>query len=133
MLAVIDTNVWVSAFLSSKGAPARLLNAFVKGHLIPVYSEEIEAEYLDVLYRDKLNIDRVVLDEFIGLLIEYGQLVIPVKFDSANLPDPDDAPFIAAALAAGCLIVTGNTKHFPATSGVEILIPAEALARLQAA
>lgn len=130
MLAVIDTNVWVSAFLSPKGTPAKLLNAFLEGTLLPVYSAEIKIEYLDVLYRDKLAIGHDVLGEFVGLLEENGILVSPLKFDSANLPDPDDAPFIATALAAGCCIITGNTKHFPPKFGAEILTPADALARL---
>ena len=34
-----------------------------------------------------------------------------------NNPDPDDRVFYCAALAArsaGCLLVTGNARHFPA-------------------
>jgi predicted nucleic acid-binding protein len=59
-----------------------------------------------------------------------AQRITPVPIPLSNLPDPDDAPFIATALAANCPIVTGNARHFPAECGVEILTPAQCLARL---
>lgn len=49
-----------------------------------------------------------------------------------RLPDPDDEPFLEAALAsrADCL-VTGNLSHFPpsARSGIAVLTPAELIDR----
>jgi predicted nucleic acid-binding protein len=45
-----------------------------------------------------------------------------------HLPDPDDEPFLEAALAApGTLIITGNKKHFPPPACGKILVysPAE--------
>jgi len=133
LLAVVDTNVWVSAFLSPQGTPAKLLLEFSKGSLLPVYSAEIETEYLDVLYRSKLNIARDVLAEFMEMLNENGRLVLPISLTLANLPDPDDAPFIATALYANCPVITGNARDFPPATGVKVLSPAEALSRLQAA
>ena len=50
--------------------------------------------------------------------------------DATNLPDPDDAPFIAVALATACPIVTGNGRDFPPECGAEILTPAQCLSRL---
>lgn len=32
---------------------------------------------------------------------------------AAGLPDPDGAPFLECAWAAGAPLVTGNIRHFP--------------------
>lgn len=130
LLAVVDTNVWVSAHLNPNGTPAKLLSAFSEGLLIPVYTAEIEIEYRAVLYRPKFAIGREALDLFMGLLAETGRLIKPVGFDTHGLPDPDDAPFIAAARTAACPIVTGNMRHFPSATGVDVMSPAVCLARL---
>jgi putative PIN family toxin of toxin-antitoxin system len=130
MLAVIDTNVWVSAFLTPDGTPGRLLREMRSGRLVPVYSLQVEAEYREVLARAKFNIEPAVLAEFFARLQEDGQRVMPERMSLADLPDPDDAPFIATALMARCPIVTGNARHFPADCGAEILSPAQCLERL---
>ncbi len=130
MRAIIDTNVWVSAFLTPGGTPAQLLNEVKRGRLLLVYSPLIEAEYREVLSRPKFNINPEFLFEFFARLEEDGQRITPDSISVANLPDPSDAPFIATALAAGCPIVTGNARHFPADCGVEILSPAQFLSRL---
>lgn len=130
MRAIVDTNVWVSAFLTPGGTPAQLLNEVKRGRLTLVYSVPIEAEYREVLSRPKFNINPDFLVEFFSRLEEDGQRVTPERIPVSNLPDPSDAPFIATALAAGCPIVTGNARHFPADCGVEILSPAQFLTRL---
>lgn len=100
------------------------------GRLILVNSLDIETEHRTVLSRAKFSIDPLFLAEFFARLEGEGRRVRPGKIATTNLPDPDDAPFIATALAANCPIVTGNARHFPADCGVEILTPAQCLARL---
>jgi predicted nucleic acid-binding protein len=39
--AVVDTNVWVSAFLNATGFPARVLEAYAEGRFILVISEPL--------------------------------------------------------------------------------------------
>lgn len=107
-----------------------MLKAFSKGMLLPVYNAEIEAEYREVLYRQRLNISRELLAEFMEMLVDSGHMVSSFDFDAKVLPDITDAPFIASALAAKCPVVTGNRKHFPPETGVKILSPAEAFALL---
>lgn len=34
------------------------------------------------------------------------------------LPNAKDWPFVATALTAACLVITGNARHFPARLGV---------------
>lgn len=133
MRAVIDTNILVSALLTPGGISAQLIAAIRSQALIPAVSQDILAEYAEVLNRPRFSFanDRIasLLEDMKGLSL----LMKPQPILLQNLPDPDDAPFIAAALTAGCAIITGNSKHFPPETGVEILSPAEALARLQAA
>ena len=130
MLAVIDTNVWVSAFLTPHGAPGQLLESVRGGRLRPVYSIAIEDEYREVLFRSKFAINRSLLYEFFARLAEDGARVNPARVSYSNLPDPSDAPFTAAARHAACPIVTRDARHYPPECGAEILSPAACLLRL---
>jgi len=126
---IIDTNVWVSAFLSDTGAPARIRLAAMQGRFTPVYTYEILAEYVDVLNRPRFGFSREAVACFIARLVENGVEVFPVK-PEARLPDADDEIFLAAALgSADKIVVTGNAKHFPASAclPVRVLNPAEAI------
>ncbi len=130
MRAVIDANILVSALLSPGGVSAQLITAIRNRTLIPVISQGILAEYAEVLNRPRFGFasDRVasLLEDMKGLAL----LMKPQPVSLQDLPDPDDAPFIAAALAAGCAIITGNSKHFPPETGVKTFSPAEALTQL---
>ncbi|QKK11579.1 MAG: putative toxin-antitoxin system toxin component, PIN family [Pseudomonadota bacterium] len=130
MRVIVDTSVWVSAFLTPHGTPGKLLHEVEQKRLILVYDITIEAEYRDVLSRPRFNIAPVLVAEFLARLREDGQRIAPPPVAPLRLPDPDDAPFIAAALAATCPIITGNRRHFPPECGVEVLSPAQCLSRL---
>ena len=45
LYAVIDTNVLVSAFLKENSVPRYIIDYMYAGKIIPVYNEEIIAEY----------------------------------------------------------------------------------------
>ena len=121
-LAVVDTNVLVSALLKPEGAPAQVANALRNNALVPVVCAEIMAEYSAVLNRPKLRLpaaDVAALLELIGLQARWVQIT---PYPSAlQLPDPADWPFIACAMAAACPVITGNVKHFPAGLGVDVM------------
>jgi predicted nucleic acid-binding protein len=84
-------------------------------------------EYQEVLYRPKFKFNREHIDTLLDFLKKNGQLVStsPLKH---SLPDPDDEPFLEAAVAARveCLI-TGNKSHYPLPSrqGIKVLSPSE--------
>lgn len=132
MHLVIDTNVLVSALLTPTGTAARLVNVIRDKRTSPVISHDVYMEYEEVLSRAKFGF----MSEQIGALLDdlmlLGLYVCPPSLDVPALPDPDDAPFIAVARHARCPLVTGSARHFPPDTGVEILSPAEALARLGA-
>jgi putative PIN family toxin of toxin-antitoxin system len=54
MRVVIDTNVWVSAFLTDRSYSARLIEAFRKGDIEVVVSEPLIHELETVLRRPRL-------------------------------------------------------------------------------
>ena len=45
LYAVIDTNVFVSAFLKENSVPRYIVDYMYAGKIIPIYNEEIIAEY----------------------------------------------------------------------------------------
>jgi len=127
MKAVVDTNVLVSGLLSESGPPGKLINAIETGLLIPVFSEPVLFEYLDVLLRPKLQLDRGLVSELMEILYLSGDLVDILEINTEEFTDIDDVPFYAAALAAQCPLITGNLKHFPRKGPVKVLSPRNAL------
>jgi hypothetical protein len=56
MRVVIDTNVLISGFISSKSSPAKVLDFWVSDEFEPVVSSDIIKEYSVVLTRDKFSV-----------------------------------------------------------------------------
>ena len=58
--AVIDTNVLVSVLLakSEDSSVIKLIDAVLNGKIIPLFNNEIVAEYTEVLSRPKFNFDK---------------------------------------------------------------------------
>lgn len=127
---VIDTNVLVSAALNPNGTPARIIATIQQGKLEPILSRAIRDEYREVLSRPRFGFPPTLVADLLDTFAELALLLEPGAHPLPNLPDPDDAPFIALALFAGCPVVTGNTRHFPPETGVEVLTPGECLGRV---
>ena len=122
MRAVLDTNILVSGLLSGSGPPGRVLADVAAGRLQPVLCGDILAEYQTVLARPRLGIRPERAAEFLALIAQIADWVqVPAYAGNPPLPDPDDWPFIAAALAADCALITGNLKHVPGGLGVRVM------------
>jgi hypothetical protein len=67
---------------------------------------------------------------FLAALRDDGLRVTPLREESLRLPNPDAYPFLAAARATGCPVVTGNLRHYPASAGAEAISPARFLAHV---
>ncbi len=109
---VIDTNVWISAFLVKTGAPAELVR-LVLADGEPVFSAATIAELDARLWRPKF--DRYLdMEERQRLLRDLNSLacwitVPPAISAQAFCRDADDDKMIHAALAAqATLLVTGD-------------------------
>jgi len=122
--AVIDTNVLVAAGINPAGKPAQVLGAVEQLILQPILSADVLAEYRQVLTRPHFRFQPEWIDRLLDNFEALGVLLAPPPIDTAGLPDPADAPFIALARHARCPVITGNVKHFPAKVGVVVLTPA---------
>lgn len=115
--AVIDTNVLVSALLSSKDdtATVQVLTKMIKGEIIPVYSNVIVKEYREVLSRKKFGFSDEMIEYLLSAVEKYG-ILVDLSPSGITLPDRKDVPFYEVALekrADDAYLVTGNIKHFP--------------------
>ena len=124
--AVLDTNILVSGFMRPEGPPGRVMVAVKEGALVPVFSLAVFAEYESVLRRPRLRLDAGKVDAALATMRWVGTTVrgdLPPL--PAGLPDDKDWPFIACALAAGCPVITGNARDFPARLGVSVMTARE--------
>lgn len=115
--AVIDTNVLVSALLSSKDdvATVQIICKVICGEIIPLYSNKIIKEYREVLSRKKFGFSDETIEYLLSSIEKYGILVDPYP-SGITLPDMKDLPFYEVALEKrvdDSFLVTGNIKHFP--------------------
>ncbi|MBR4629150.1 MAG: putative toxin-antitoxin system toxin component, PIN family [Treponema sp.] len=114
--AVIDTNVLVSAFLKSTSVPHVVLEYVFAGSIVPLYNNEILAEYKEVLNRPKFHFPKEAVEIVVAKIKEIGIHFDAIPVDE-NLPDPKDIVFYAVTMNAraenDAYLVTGNIKHFP--------------------
>ena len=128
-MIVLDTNVIVSGILRPFSKSSLILALVADGAVQVAYDLRLLSEYRDVLNRPKFNFAKENVEAFLSQLEQEGFLV-SVKPLGIHLPDPNDEPFLEAAIAASAeAIVTGNRRHFPKKGyrGVRILSPAEFL------
>ena len=130
MHLVLDTNVVVSGFLNEAGIPGRILQMASRGQLQAVYSTVIVLEYTEVLMRSKFSFERHKVLAVMDGLYRHGIQVHPPHISHTGVKDIDDLPFFAAAAYQRCPLVTGNLKHFPKSSSVEIIGPADLIGRM---
>ncbi len=130
--AVLDTNVWISAALSSKGAPAELAQRLLAQGK-PVFSPPTYAELETRLWRPKFD-RQLSMERRTRILRDLYSASLWV--DIAPGPqqtysrDADDDKFIHTALAAGAQwLVTGDQDLLlvPPIAGLSIITPAAAL------
>ena len=132
---VIDTNVLISAALSARGAPARLVQLLLERGTV-VFSHPTFDELKTRLYRPKfdryisLELREAVLHDLSAAArwVEIGE---PARY----CRDRSDDMFIETALAARAGIVVSGDQDLlqaPPVEGLRILNPEQALAELLA-
>jgi putative PIN family toxin of toxin-antitoxin system len=110
---VIDTNVLVSALLTSGGLPEVVINLAISGEVQWFASESVLAEYKEVLKRPRLAIDSgKAADAMARILATVSVISAAVRVAAAS--DPDDNQFLECVEAAQAhYLVTGNIRHCP--------------------
>lgn len=129
MKIVLDTNVLVSGLLSPYGAPADIVGMVSSGILRLCYDARVMVEYQDVLARPKFQFDQKKVKDLLVFAQQSGEVVATSPLN-ARLPDVHDEIFLEVALAGRAIfLITGNIKHFPASSrhGVKVVTPQEFL------
>jgi len=115
--AVIDTNVFISALLSKRedAATVKVLEAMFDGRIVPLYHEEIIAEYNEVLHRSKFHFREETIQLVLKAVKQYGVEVFPQPTGEI-LVDLDDLVFYEVTMEKrddDAYLVTGNQKHYP--------------------
>jgi putative PIN family toxin of toxin-antitoxin system len=126
---VLDTNVLVAGLLSPFGPCGEIIRMVSSGEPALCFDARILSEYNDVLKRPKFRFEPDKVDALLDFIAISG-LPVATSPLPEPLPDPDDEPFLAVAIAGrvACL-VTGNRSHFPARlrQGLPLLSPREFL------
>jgi putative PIN family toxin of toxin-antitoxin system len=131
MRVVVDTNVFVSSFLSPKGTPRKIIDLWKKGDVIFCLSPAIIEEYVLVLGRLGLEGEPEM-----GKLLELFKKKVNILFTAPKgdlkvvEADRDDDKFIECALHARAGFVISGDKHLldvGSYEGIRIVTPAEFL------
>ena len=128
--AVLDTNILVSAFITPRGTPAKLLHAWREEQFDLVTSPPILVELQEALCRPKIHIryhlSREDIHNFVTLLASATVLVPGTTAVSAPIQDPDDLMVLATAIESqAAYLVTGDKAllHLKRFQSVHIITP----------
>ena len=138
MLAVLDTNVIISALLSSGGAPARILDKWEEGVFDAAVSEPLLEELERALGYDRitpyLELSGIVVEDLIRQLRETALVVDPEHTLQVIEEDPEDDRVLECALRAGAPYIVSGDHHLldlGEYQGIQILPPAGFLLLLE--
>jgi putative PIN family toxin of toxin-antitoxin system len=117
MIAVVDTNVFVSAILSPDGASREVIRRCLIGRLTPLMGTTLLSEYEDVVGRDTLfeaaRINPAERTELLDAFLASCRWVNIYFLWRPNLRDEADNHVLELAVAGGAeMIVTMNGKDF---------------------
>ena len=133
MRAVLDTNVLISAILSPRGSPARLLLAWQTGGFDLVVSPVLLAELARALGYPKLVrlIPPADADAFVDWIARSAVLAAdPEAVPPIRSADPNDDYLLALAAAERAVLVSGDAHLTALADRLPIRTPAEFLASL---
>ncbi len=139
--AVLDADVFVSAFLQPKGPSGRILRHFLERHgFEPVLSESILAEVRGSLQyprvRRRLALSDLEIEARIASIGLLADLVPGEVKASAVKEDPDDDKYVEAALEGRAGFVASGDRHLLKIQeyrDIRILSPRQFLDLIEAA
>lgn len=128
---VVDSNVLISAALTSHGAPARFLDTLFESRSILLFSEATMEELASRLMRSKFDayVDRSTRARFLAELDAVTEFV-GITGAPMGCRDRDDDKFLETALTgAADLLATGDGDLLALHpwQGIPILRPAQAI------
>lgn len=133
MRAVLDVNVLISALLSSSGAPAAIVRAWLDGRFELIASPLLLGELERALGYPKLR-RRIPAEEAQTFIDWLARTAVVAKDPTTRPPirstDPNDDYLLALAAAESALLVSGD-DHLLSLASAPVYSPAEFLALLQ--
>lgn len=113
--AVLDTNIFVSGIISSKGSPRKVLELARKEVFKVVTSASINHEIIEVLHRDyiytKYSLNEDIIDDIATFLYE-GTLLVEDTFKISIIEkDPSDNKFINCAVEGEADYIVSGDSH----------------------
>lgn len=122
---VIDTNVFVSALISSDGASRAVLRACLQGRYQPLMGTALFLEYESILARSdvmaRCPLPSADLEALLAALMPVSQWVQVYYLWRPNLKDEADNHLIELAIAGNAeMIVTQNVNDF---QSAELIFP----------
>lgn len=143
VVVVIDTSVWVSAFLNPEGFPARLIQAGKTGRLSIISSLPLLDELQEVLLRPRIMKIRCSTEIDVEIYMAGIAAVVQLVSVSGQLKlcrDPDDDVILETAIQGRATTVVSRdedltrdlnlTEHLSAR-GIETMTVQRLLDRLQ--
>jgi len=126
---VLDANVLISALISARGAPARIVAQWEAGDVEVTMSPATWDELVRVLHYPRLQ--RFLAPDAVGRLLTQLRLnvvwVEPEESIHAIDRDPADNRYLECAVTAGAAFVITGDEHLLALGsyqGIQILTPA---------
>lgn len=134
MLAILDTNVLLSALHSRSGAPAAVLDAWRNGRFQLVTSDEQIAEFKRAARYPALRrlLPHHAVGRIVNELLRAEVLLVRLRRKGES-PDPGDDYLLAMAIAAGAdYLVTGDKAllRLKRAGGSRVVTPAQFIADL---
>jgi putative PIN family toxin of toxin-antitoxin system len=140
--AVLDASLIVAAVWTKnpRSASRIVIEAAAAGAFEPIITDEIEAEYRDVLARDKLRRGAPagalrIAASIMEALVAVAERVEPAPDVRVVEKDPNDDKYVAAALGSSAeYVVTLDRRHMLALGayeGVRFVTPGDFLAVLR--
>ncbi len=133
MRAILDTNVLISAILSRRGSPARLVLAWQAGAFELVVSPALLAELARALAYPKIArlVPSADAEAYVAWIARSAVLAAdPVGAPSIRSADPDDDYLVALAMAERAVLVSGDAHLTVLADRLPVRIPADFLALL---
>ena len=119
--AVLDTNVYVAALLSRRGAPSQLVSALGEGLFDAVTCPQQLAELAGVLARPKIaqHVSADTARDFVAWL-ERVAVMVPDPLEVPPVsPDPDDDYLIALARIGRARVMVSGDSHLLSVPDME--------------
>ena len=123
---VVDTNVVVSGVLVDEGLPASILDLAANKKILMIVSENILAEYEEVLRRPRFKIASTRIEQVLSTIRKTSTVVRSTRTLAISRDESDNRFYECAEAGKADYLITGNTKHFPLShKGTKIVTPRE--------